>query len=143
MIEIHLTKNQREYLIQFVKKGTAKARAIARANVLLLADEGENDKIITTATKVHRQGIWRTKKRFLKVGLPQALEENPRSGQPKKYDEIDEAEIIAVACTKAPYGRDRWSIRLLTDELKKKKQFEEINRESVRLILKKTGQDLG
>ncbi len=143
MVEIHLTKNQREFLIQFVKKGTAKARAIARANVLLLADEGENDKIITTATKVHRQGIWRTKKRFLKVGLPQALEENPRSGQPKKYDEIDEAEIIAVACTKAPYGRDRWSIRLLTDELKKKKQFEEINRESVRLILKKTGQDLG
>jgi len=143
MIEIHLTKDQRELLIQFVKKGTAKARAIRRANVLLLTDEGETEKNITKATKVHRQGIWRTKKRFLEVGLPQALEEKPRSGQPKKYDKIDQAEIIALACTKAPYGRNRWSIRLLTDELKKKKEFESINRESVRLVLKKMGQNLG
>lgn len=143
MIEIHLTKDQRELLIQFVKKGTAKARAIRRANVLLLTDEGETEKNITKATKVHRQSIWRTKKRFLEVGLPQALEEKPRSGQPKKYNERDEAEIIALTCTKAPDGRNRWTVRLLTEELRKKYGLKSINRESVRLILKKTGQNLG
>jgi transposase len=75
--------------------------------------------------------------------LPQALEEKPRSGQPKKYNERDEAEIIALTCTKAPDGRNRWTVRLLTEELRKKYGLKSINRESVRLILKKTGQNLG
>ena len=71
------------------------------------------------------------------------MHEKPLSGLPKKYDEKDNAEIIALACTKAPNGRNRWTIRLLTQELKKKKEFESINRESVRLILKKARLSLG
>ncbi len=143
MIEIRLTKDEREFLTQFIKKGFVKARAIARANVLLLADDGETEKNITKATKVHRQCIWRTKNRYLEVGLPSALGEKPRTGQPKKYDKQEEAEIIALACTKAPNGRNRWTIRLLTTELKKKEDFESINRESVRLVLKKARLNLG
>lgn len=143
MIEIHLSKKDREFLTRYIKKGTVKARAIARANVLLLSDEGHSEEYISKAVKVHRQTIWRTKKRYLEDGLPQALHEKPRSGQPKKYDEKDEVEIIALACTKAPNGRNRWTIRLLTEELKKKKEFEYINRESVRLILKKARLSLG
>lgn len=143
MIEIQLSNKEREFLTRFIKKGTVKARAIARANVLLLSDEGHSEEYISNAAKVHRQTIWRTKKRYLEVGLPQALHEKPRSGQPKKYDEKDEAEIIALACTKAPNGRNRWTVRLLTEELKKKKEFESINRESVRLILKKARLSLG
>ena len=143
MIEIHLSNKERKFLIRFIKKGTVKARAIARANVLLLSDEGYSEEYISNAAKVHRQTIWRTKKGYLEDGLPQALHEKTRSGQPKKYDEKDEAEIIAIACTKAPNGRNRWTIRLLTEELKKKKEFESINRESVRLILKKARLSLG
>jgi putative transposase len=143
MIKINLSKKDREFLTRFIKKGTVKARAIARANVLLLSDEGHSEEYISKATKVHRQTIWRTKKRYLEVGLPQTLHEKPRSGQPKKYDEKDETEIIALACTKAPNGRNRWTVRLLTEELKKKKEFESINRESVRLILKKARLSLG
>jgi len=129
--------------MQFIKKGTAKARAIARANVLLLSDERHSEGYISKAAKVHRQSIWRTKRRYLKIGLPQALHEKPRSGQPKKYDEKDETEIMALACTKAPNGRSRWTIKLLTEELKKKKGLESINRESVRLVLKKARLSLG
>lgn len=143
MIEIHLSKKERAFLMQFIKKGTAKARAFARAQVLLLSDEGHSEGYISKAVKVHRQSIWRTKKRYIEVGLPQALHEKPRSGQPKKYDENDEAEIIALACTKPPNGRNRWTIRLLTEELKKKKGLESINRESVRLFLKKARLSLG
>ncbi len=143
MIEIYLSKEEREFLIQFIKKGTAKARAIARANVLLLSDEGQSEGYISKATKVHRQSIWRIKRRYLEVGLPQALWEKPRSGQPKKYDEKDEAEVIALACTYPPDGRNRWTVRLLTEELKKKGCFKSINRESVRLILKKAKLSLG
>lgn len=137
MLKIKLKKEEREFLQQFVKKGTRKARAVARANVLLLADDAYSNDEISNATKVHRQSVWRIKKRYLKEGLDSALKEKPRPGQPKKYTEREEAEIIATACTSPPKGRKRWSVRLLADEMKNKKGFNTINRESVRLILKK------
>lgn len=137
MLKIKLKKEEREFLQQFVKKGTRKARAVARANVLLLADDAYSNDEISNATKVHRQSVWRIKKRYLKEGLDSALKEKPRPGQPKKYTDREEAEIIATACTSPPKGRKRWSVRLLADEMKNKKGFNTINRESVRLILKK------
>lgn len=142
-LKIKLKKEECKFLQDFLRKGTKKARAIARANVLLLADEGWETDTISKMVKVHRQRVWRIKKRYLKEGLKSALEEKPRSGQPLKYKEKHKAEIIATACTKAPNGRKRWTIRLLAKTLKKKKGFETLNRESVRLVLKKTRPSLG
>lgn len=138
-LKIKLKKDEREFLKEFIKKGNKKARAIARARVLLLADEGLNNKSVSQPLKVHRQLIWRTKKRYLAMGLKSALEEKPRSGQPRKYSDKHKAEIIAFACTNPPKGRKRWSIQLIVDKLKTRKGFKTINRESIRLILKKTG----
>ena len=142
-LKIKLKKEERKFLQDFLKKGTKKARAIARANILLLADEGWETNIIAKMVKAHRQRIWRTKKRFLEEGLKSSLEEKSRSGQPIKYTKKHEAEISAQACTSAPKGRKRWTIRLLAKELKKKSDFETINRESVRLVLKKLNLSLG
>jgi len=142
-IKINLKKEEREFLQEFVRKGTKKARAIARANVLLALDEGWEINTIAKILKVHRQRIWRIRKRFLEEGLASALEEKPRSGQPIKYTKRHEAEIIAEACTKAPKGRKRWTVRLLTKEIKKKSGLGTINRESVRLVLKKAKLSLG
>ena len=136
-LKIKLKEKERNYLNEFIKKGVKKARAIARANVLLLADDGYSTGDISNVTRVHRQSIWRIRKRYLEEGLISALEEKPRPGQPKKYKEKDEAEIIALACTSPPNGRKRWTVRLLMDETRKKKGIETINRESIRLILKK------
>jgi transposase len=69
--------------------------------------------------------------------------DKPRSGQPRKYTERQEAEIMAQACASPPEGRARWSVRLLTEELRKQKGFETINRENVRLVLKKRRLGLG
>ena len=143
MIEISLTIEEREFLQRFVKTGTKKARAIARAKVLLFADENYNNDEISKMTNVHRQGIWRIKKRYLEEGLNLVLNEKQRPGQPKKYTDVQEAEIIAMACTDPPKGRKRWTIRLLTERLKRRKGIETINRETVRLILKKAKLDLG
>ena len=142
-LKIKLEKEERKFLKDFLRKGTKKARAVARANVLLLADEGWETETISKMVRVHRQKVWRIKKRYLKEGLKSALEEKPRSGQPLKYKEKHKAEIIATACTKAPNGRKRWTIRLLAKTLKKKKEFKTLNRESFRLVLKKTKLSLG
>lgn len=143
MIELKLKKGERKFLMVFLKKGLRKSRAIARANVLLLLDEGYDTDTISKATRIHRQTIWRIKKRYLEEGLEATLEEKPRSGQPKKYKDLHEATIIAVACTSPPHGRQRWTIELLTERLKRKKDFRTINRETVRLVLKKAKLSLG
>ena len=99
---IHLSEEERGYLKEFVKKGEKKARMIARANILLLADEGYDNETISKLANVHRQSIWRTKKRYMDEGLQPALNEKPRSGQPRKYTDKHEAEIIALTCTTPP-----------------------------------------
>jgi putative transposase len=65
------------------------------------------------------------------------LVDKPRSGQPVKYSQKHVAEIIALACARPPEGRKRWSLALLCEELRKKEGFETINKETIRLILKK------
>ena len=137
MEKISLTSEQREFLQRFVRTGTKKARTIRRAKVLLLLDDDYSNEEISKMTDVHRQSIWRTKKRFLEEGLDSVLNERPRPGQPRKYLEKQEAEIIAMACTDPPKGRERWTVRLLTERMRRRKDFETLNRETVRLILKK------
>lgn len=143
MAKVSLTPEEREFLQRFVRTGTKKARAIRRARVLLLLDEGHPHEEISSLIGVHRQSIWRTKKRFLEEGLDSALSDRQRPGQPRKYDERQEAEIIAMACTTPPKGQKRWTVRLLTERMRRRKGFETLNRETVRLVLKKAKRDLG
>ena len=142
-ITIQLEKKEVQFLKNLLKKGTTKARTLTRANILLLANKSKNSNEIATLLNVNRSTVAQIKKRFSVKGLSYALEEKPRSGQPKKYKEKHNAEIIATACTKAPKGRKRWTVRLLTKKLKTKKGFNNINRESVRLVLKKAKLSLG
>jgi len=143
MVEIKLKEDEVNFLTDFVKKGRKSARELTRARILLLANQQKGDTEITGILGVGRNTVWRNKKRYREEGLRNALTEKPRSGQPKKYTNRHEAEIIALACTKSPKGRKRWSLTLLAEELKKKEGLETINRESIRLILKKAKQNPG
>ena len=137
MARIKLSEDELKYLKDFVKKGRKSARELTRARILLLSNRQKSDTEISEILDIGRNTVWRVKKRYHEEGLKKALKEKTRSGQPKKYTKRHEAEIIAQACIKSPDGRKRWSLTLLTEELKKKEGFETINRESIRLILKK------
>lgn len=143
MVEIKLKEDEVKYLKCFVRKGRKSARELTRSRILLLANQQKGDTEIADILGVGRNTVWRTLKRYREEGLQSALTEKTRPGQPKKYKERCEAEIIALACTKAPEGCKRWTLTLLAEELKKRKEFETINRESIRLILKKAKQNLG
>lgn len=140
---VQLKENEIKLLKEQIKKGERKAREVYRANILLLANKCEKDKKIAETLSIHRHTVWRIKKRYKEEGIESALKDKPRSGQPKKYKIKQEAEIAAVACTDPPGGRKRWTLELLQEELRKKEGFETINRESIRLILKKTTQSHG
>ena len=138
-----LKDKELNFLQDFVKKGQKSARPLTRARILLLANQQKGDNEIAEILDVGRNTVWWVRKRCREEGLEVALKDKPRPGQPKKYKERHEADIIALACTKPPVGNKRWSIMLLTEELKKRSGFETVNRESVRLVLKKAGLSLG
>lgn len=142
-LKIRLNEKEVKLLENFIRKGKRKAREIYRANILLLANKGERDTRIARTLSIHRRTVWRVKKRYLEGDIESALKDDPRPGQPKKYTERHEAEIIALACSDPPEGVERWTLELMTKELKDRKGFETINRESIRLVLKKAKQNLG
>ena len=131
------------FLKKFTRKGKQSARAFARANILFLLHKGETGDEIAERLNVHRDTVYNVKGRYLSEGLDVALSEKPRPGQPRKYNDKQKAEIIAYACTTPPIGRKRWTVRLLAEELCRKKDFKTINRETIRLTLKKTTPNLG
>lgn len=139
---IKLKQSEVMYLESF-KGSNRSLREYNRANILLLLNKGKKINDIEDFLNVDRITIWRTKKKYLEQGVQKALEENYRSGQPSKYAADHQAELAALACGPCPVGRRRWTVRLLASELKKKQGFETINRESVRLALKKMNVSLG
>ena len=138
-----LTKSELSYLNSYRNSGKISLREYNRINILLLLHKGKRNVEIEDFLNVDRLTIWRTKKKYLEQGVEKALEEQERPGQPVKYTTDQQAELAALACGPCPAGRRRWTIRLLTEVLKGKPGFETINRESVRLALKKMNVSLG
>ena len=138
-----LKDEDREFLTKFTKSGNRNSKEFERAYVLLALNKGKNHEEIEEFFDVSRITTWRIKNKYKKQGIHQALKDEQRSGQPIKYKEKEIAEIVALACTNAPEGRSRWTIRLLEKTLKQKDGLMTINRETIRLVLKKTNVNLG
>jgi putative transposase len=142
-IQIKLNKKELAFLESQRKSGDLGLRKYNRINILLLLNKGKNNAEIEDFLGVDRITIWRTKSKYLEQGIENALEEVERPGQPRKYDTDHEVELAALACGPCPSGRKRWTVRLLAETLKSKPGFETINRETVRLALKKMNVSLG
>jgi transposase len=135
---INLSDEERENLLQMTRKGSLKARKFKRAMILLKADEGLSDPQIMAALNVSRPCVERIRKRFVADGIERALNEDPRPGQRRKLDGRSEATLIATACTEAPEGHKRWTLRLLAGKLVQLQVVDAISHETVRRTLKKT-----
>jgi transposase len=135
---VKLTEQDRESLEESLRQGGLSFRQVRRARTLLMVDEGESDEAIAEALETHRSNIERTRKTFFTGGLAAALGERPRSGRPAKLDGKGEALIVALACSQAPEGQARWTLRQLGNRLVGLEVVETISHETVRRILKKT-----
>jgi len=143
-----LRREERQELRKLTHTGRARAREILRANILLKADEdpeGERkgDLAIATELKVSLGTVASTRQRYVTGGLELALHDRPRSGQPPRLSPRGEAKLVAMACSKPPEGRVRWTLELLQDRLVELKVVEHIGKETVRQALKKGGLSLG
>jgi len=133
----------REFLTNLTKTGNRNSREFERAYILLALDKGKKQNEIEDFYNVSRITVWRVKRNYMNGGVERALQDEQRSGQPIKYDDKVKADIIALACSQAPEGRSRWTIRLMEKTLRLEYGLETINRETIRLLLKKTNVSLG
>lgn len=147
---VELTADQRAHLEQLTRSGVAPARKITRAHVLLKADVGHHapgqrliDKEIAQALDCSATTVQRIRRQFCREGLEAALNRAPttRSYQ-RALDGRAEAHLVALACSQAPEGRSRWTIRLLADKMVELGHVETLSRETVRRTLKKTNSSL-
>ena len=135
---VELTADERVHLRQLIRRGHLSARKIARARILLKADQGRRDEQIAQAVEVGLSTVGRVRQRFVEEGFESALTERSRPGQRPKLNGKQQAHLIAVACSSAPEGRARWTLSLLADKVVELGFVDSICRETVRQVLKKT-----
>lgn len=136
--KVDLKEEERSLLQKMTEKGSEKGRKIKRGQILLLADKGKKDKEIAEWIDVTVGTVQRIRKRYATEGLESAIEEQARSGRPVGIKAETRAKITALACTKAPEGRERWTLRLLADKVVELEYIESISHQSIDNILKKT-----
>ena len=139
---VDLTKDERTYLLDLIKRGTKSARKLNRARILLLADDRKTDAEIVEALHTGPATVQRIRKRFVEGNLERALNEDPRPGAQRKLDEKAESVLEMLAHSKPPDGRKRWTLQLLAERLVALKVVDSISLETVRQELKKSGIDL-
>jgi len=146
---VTLTEQERKDLEKLTRKGKTHACRVIHARALLLSDAGEfgspwsvND--TAEALGVSTRTIEHLKKRFVEEGLETALTRKSREKPPREitFDGAFEARIIAMACSDAPEGHRRWTVRLLADKAVELNIVESVSHMTVQRVLKKTNLSL-
>ena len=139
--EVKLSLSERNHLTNLISAGTDNARKLTRARILLKADEGWSDEMISRALDVGIATVGRIRRKYVEGGLDKALNRQPSRRQyERKIDGKTEAHLVALVCGEPPEGYAQWTLRLLADRLVKLEQveIESVSHETVRQVLKKT-----
>lgn len=139
---VTLTAEERTVLEDLVRTGTAAARKIAHARILLKADAGPGgpgwqDRAIGAALEVSEGTVRRIRLLFVEEGLAAALNRRAAARpRPCRLDGAGEAHLIALTCSAPPAGRARWPVRLLAEKMVELAYVDAISHETVRQVLK-------
>ena len=145
---VELTSEERKTLIDTIQAERMAAHKRRHARMLLKADQGPKgpgwkDADIANAFDCTIKSVERLRKRLVECGLAVALEHGNRgSYRIKKFDGVAEAHLIATACSSAPQGRNRWTVRLLADEMVSLGIVDSCGKTTVHNTLKKTNLSL-
>ncbi len=135
---VQLSTDDHRALQTLVRRGTSPARVQTRARVLDLLQRGHHPTAIATTLDLSVPTVFNIKRRYLAEGLHAALHDKPRSGTPRRIDGAACANITALACSAAPDGHARWTLRLLADRAVVLGFVDSISHNAVKEILKKT-----
>jgi hypothetical protein len=136
-----LTDAERARLHTLIGGGVAPARTLTHACILLTTDQGEGgaawaDAAIAGALEVHPATVGRVRRAYLEHGLAAALARKaPGRVYAHTLDGAVEARVVALTCSAPPTGRERWTLRLLADELVRLDVVSAVFHEAVRRTL--------
>jgi transposase len=146
---VTLTDEERRILEQLTKKGKSPVYKVNQARILLLADTRNEDgawtdQAISKALNISIPTIERVRRRLVEQGIEVALSrQTTKTRKLHKLDGEQEAHLIAMACSQAPVGFARWTLRLLAKRMVELEIVESLSHETVRQTLKKTNLNPG
>ena len=121
---VKLSAEERERLGGLIYAGKSSAQLLTRARIMLKADvseagEGWSDSAISAALNTSVNNVARIRQQLVEEGFEATLRRkyNPNSARPRIFDGAAEAKLIALACSPAPEGFARWSLRLLEEKV--------------------------
>jgi len=146
---VTLSAEERLTLEDTLAKAKASARKMMRARILLMVDAGpfglpSSDEEVVEGLGTSPSTVLRARERFVTEGFEAALEDKKsRRVQPRRLDGTAEAHLVALACSPAPEGHAKWTLRLFADRLVELDVVDSVSRETVRRTLKKTNSSRG
>jgi transposase len=121
---VRLSEDERNQLNEMIRKGKSSAQRLMKARILLKADvsdagEGWSDSRIIEALETSATTVYRTRQQLVEEGFEAVLsrKQRARPSVPRIFDGEKEARLIALACSKPPKGRARWTLRLLEHQV--------------------------
>ena len=133
---IILNQAERAELEAIIKGGKDKARTIRRAQTVLWSDAGKSDLEIARLHDISPLTVANTRQRWVEH---KTLEDQARPGRPPLLDGKQEAFLVALACSDAPEGQEKWTMQLLADRLLELEVIDEaVSEDTVSRRLKKT-----
>jgi transposase len=142
---VRLSAEEREQLQALLRKGKGPARRLLKARILLKADvsdagEGWSDNEIIRALDTSASMVYRVRKQLVEEGFAAVLSRKQRASPavPRIFDGEKEARLIALACSKPPKGRARWTLRLLENKVVELGIAERASDSTIGRTLKKT-----
>ena len=135
--KVELEDGERLSLRELIAGGKQMARKIKRAQILLAVDHatgGERltDEQVARVLAVGTSTVYRVKRRFVELGLDEALCEESRVGGARKTTALEDATLIALACSDPPKGHAKWTLRLLAGAWVEKSELDGMSGETVR-----------
>jgi transposase len=129
---VELSESERLELQGMLSGGEQGVRRLKRAQILLASDSGQGEERIAKALRVGVSTVYRTRRRFVEGNLEGALSEEPRPGNARKLSKNEEVLLVATACSKAPAGCARWTLKLLAGRMLELTEHAGLSRETVR-----------
>jgi len=139
-----LSDTERDELKRLIAAGSAPARKLTHARILLKADQspegpGWVDEKVAEAVETSQPTVSRVRKQYFEEGLEAAINRRPPNREyHRKLDGEQEARLVALACSEPPEGQARWSLRLLADRMVELEVVDDLSYQTVRRTLKKT-----
>src|SRR2546425_5980199 len=142
---VRLSGEERERLETLIRKGKSPARWLLKARILLKADVSEageewSDNRIIRALDSNLSMVYRVRKQLVEEGFEAVLSRKQRAtpAVARIFDGEKEAKLIALACSKPPKGRARWSLRLLESKVVELNIVDRASDSTIGRVLKKT-----